>query len=71
MPTAIPISRITLDIESLTGIRCDTSADRPIAAATDDSASSTGTPAASSAPNARTRIASEIGTESFSARSKS
>ena len=34
-----------------TGSRCEASADRPIAAATEDSASSTGTAAASSAPN--------------------
>ena len=36
MPTAMPMSRMTLDVESLAGTRCEASVDNPIAAATDD-----------------------------------
>ena len=47
---------------------CDTSPSAPSAAPTDVSPSSSGTDAATSAPNASTRISSVIGTEISSAR---
>src|SRR6266511_5521406 len=56
---------------SLDGIRWLVSADSPIAAKTADIASSTGMPAAISAPNASSRIASVIGTLNSSAFLKS
>ena len=58
-------------MESLAGTRCEASVDRPIAAATDDRASSTGMPAAMSAPNATIRIARVTGRLRNSARLKS
>jgi hypothetical protein len=57
----MPISRIMLDVLSVAGIRCEASADRPSAAPTADIASSTGTPAAISAPNTSSMITSVTG----------
>ena len=67
----MPMSRMTLLSVSVTGSRCDTSALRPMAVATADRASSSGTPAANSAPKVSSRIPSVIGRLSFSAREKS
>ncbi len=67
MPTAMPISRITLPVASPIGTRCEASVDRPMAAATEESASSTGTPAAISAPNAMIRMSRVTGRLSISA----
>ena len=67
----MPMSRMTLLSVSVTGITCDTSALRPMAAATADSASTSGTPAAISAPKVSSRIPSVMGRLSFSAREKS
>ena len=67
----MPISRITLLVVSVAGTRCEASVDRPMAAITEESASSTGTPAAISAPNATIRIASVTGRLRISARWKS
>ncbi len=63
----MPISRMTLAGGVGRGTRCEASVERPIAAATEESASSTGTPAAISAPNARIRMASVTGRLSSSA----
>ena len=56
---------------SPSGTICDGSATSPSAAITADRPSSSGTPAATSAPNANTRISSVIGSESVSAFLKS
>ena len=57
----MPISRIIDDVVPESGMRCETSAASPVAAATADSASSTGTPAAMIAPNAISRISRVTG----------
>ena len=67
----MPISRTTLLVVSVAGTRCEASVDSPMAAITDETASSTGTPAAISAPNATMRIASVTGRLRISARWKS
>ena len=59
------------DASSPSGNSCDGSATRPSAAATADNPSSSGTPAATSAPKASTRMISVIGSESVSAFLKS
>ena len=56
---------------SPSGTICDGSATSPSAAITADRPSSSGTPAATSAPNANTRMISVIGSESVSAFLKS
>ena len=56
---------------SPSGTICDGSATRPSAAITADRPSSSGTPAATSAPKASTRMISVIGSESVSAFLKS
>ena len=67
----MPISRMTWLVEPLSGKTCEASPDRPIAAATADIASRTGTPAAMIAPNATSRMSSVTGRLRNSARSKS
>ena len=67
----MPMSRMTLLSVSVTGVTCDTSALRPMAAATADRASTSGTPAAIRAPKVSSRITSVMGRLSFSAREKS
>ncbi len=57
----MPISRIMLEVEPESGIRCEASADSPIAEPTAENASSTGTPAARIAPKAISRISSVTG----------
>ena len=52
----MPINRITLEVLPESGITCEASVDSPIAAPTADSASSTGTPAQTIAPNTTSRI---------------
>ncbi len=71
MPTAIPISRITDEVESEAWKTWLRIADRPIEPSTPENASSTGTPAATKAPKAMSRIRKVIGTESCSALAKS
>jgi hypothetical protein len=65
------MSRITLPIDSFAGIRWEASADSPIAEPTADIASSSGTPAAISAPKATSRITRVSGRLISSARWKS
>jgi hypothetical protein len=67
----MPISIIRIGALSEVGIALDATAARPIAENTEVSPSSTGRPAASSAPNATTRISSVIGIDSRSALAKS
>ena len=71
MPTARPMSRITELIDSSTRMTWLKSAVSPSAAATAVMPSSSGMPAATSAPKATTRISSVTGSEVISARWKS
>ena len=52
----MPISRIIDEVEPESGTNWDAITDRPLAAATADKASRTGTPAASTAPKATSRM---------------
>ena len=67
----MPINRITDLVASPAATTWLASADRPIVASTPEKASSTGSPAATSAPNAISRISSVTGTVEYSARWKS
>jgi hypothetical protein len=67
----MPISRIMLDTELSPGMMCETSDDRPVAAPTADSASSSGAPAAMIAPNAMSRMISVTGSEKVPATPRS
>ena len=64
MPTASPIRSTIAGASKATGIRWLGSAIRPNVARTAVRASSSGMPAATSAPNASTRMSSVIGSES-------
>ena len=63
----MPISVITIEVLSSIGKMWLGIATRPIVAITAEIASSTGTPAATSAPNAITRMISVTGSDSVSA----
>ena len=67
----MPISVITIEVLSSTGKMWLGNATRPMVAITAEMASSTGTPAATSAPNAITRMSRVTGSESVSARLRS
>ena len=71
MPTAMPISRITDCVELVAATTWLATAERPIVASTPENARRTGSPAATSAPNATSRMISVTGTEEYSARWKS
>ena len=69
MPTAMPsIRMIALRVCSSVGTRWLTRLFRPVAASTAEKARSTGSPAATSAPNATIRMAIVSGTDVISAR---
>ncbi len=57
----MPISRIMLEVVPESGTKCEASAASPVAEPTADSASSTGTPAATIAPNATSRMSRVTG----------
>ena len=57
----MPIIRIIEETVLVDGITCETRVANPVAAATDDRASSIGTPAATIAPKAISRISSVTG----------
>ena len=67
----MPIRRITDCVASPAANRWLASDERPIVASTPEKASSTGRPAATSAPNANSRMTSVTGTDENSARWKS
>ena len=64
----MPTMRITEDVASAEWMTWLTKAFRPVAASTAENASSTGKPAATSAPNATRRIPSVSGSDVYSAR---
>ena len=67
----MPISRIMAEVDPESGIKCETSADSPVAAPTADNASRIGTPAATIAPNAISRITSVTGRLNVAAEDRS
>ena len=71
MPTAIPMRTTTLDVVFDAWMTWLTTAPRPTVASTAESASSTGMPAATNAPNASRRMTNVTGTEVSSARCRS
>ncbi|MCP9969819.1 hypothetical protein LUX57_35355 [Actinomadura madurae] len=67
----MPISRITLAPTPASGNTCEASIDRPIAAAIEVSASTTGTTATANEPNTTSRVTSVIGSAITSVRARS